>query len=169
MKKVAIIGPESTGKTSLSRQLAEELGTEWVPEFARSYMESLDRPYVEFDLLEIAKGQLALEKEKCDDASEWLICDTNLVVILIWSQDKFGQIAPALEALFEPEAYETHLLLKPDLPWEYDPMREDPGRLDELFEVYRAFLDERAIPYKVIEGLGEKRLENARLWMSDLQ
>jgi nicotinamide riboside kinase len=161
MKKIAIIGPESTGKTALAQHLAHSPGGAWVPEFAREYLTRLGRPYTEADLLEIAKGQLDLEKKIEKNTLEWLICDTNLVVILIWSQDKFGRIAPALERLFRPEAYDIHLLLKPDLPWEYDPLREDPDRLEALFEVYRDFLEARGIDYAIVVGSGEKRLERA--------
>jgi nicotinamide riboside kinase len=167
MKKIAIIGPESTGKTTLAQHMAKSLGGAWVPEYAREHLEKLDRPYVEADLLEIAKGQLVLEEKKESESPEWLICDTNLVVILIWSQDKFGRIAPGLEALFRPEEYVVHLLLKPDLPWEYDPLREDPERLEELFVVYQAFLEKRGIPYAIVEGAGEKRLESALAVMNN--
>ena len=162
LKKIAIIGPESSGKTSIAQQLANQLDTVWVPEFAREYLENLGRPYEEIDLLEIAKGQLALEKRMEPNASEWLICDTNLVVILIWSQEKFGKIAPELETLFQPEIYALHLLMKPDLPWEPDPLREDPHRLNELFDIYREFLDKRNIPYQIVSGYGDERTRKAK-------
>ncbi|MEZ4687380.1 MAG: ATP-binding protein [Bacteroidia bacterium] len=167
LKKIAIVGPESTGKTSLARQLANWLDTAWVPEYARDYLGKLAKPYDEADLLKIAEGQLALEKHMEPKARTWLLCDTNLAVILIWSMDKFGRISPELEALFRPEAYALHLLMKPDLPWQPDPLREDPHRLEELFEVYRNFLDLRNIPYRIISGSGDVRLNLAKAAIRD--
>src|SRR6187402_1758917 len=89
-KKVAIIGPECTGKSELSQYLADHFNTEWVPEYARAYLDKLRRPYTQDDLLKIAHGQLRLEDEYTIDANNFLICDTNLYVIKIWSMFKYG-------------------------------------------------------------------------------
>ena len=130
--KIAIVGPESSGKSSLSKALSERLSISWVPEFARAYLDGLGRAYTEHDLIEIAKGQLALEDAFDEGEPQLLICDTNILVILIWAKDKFGRISPELKALWDPEPYALHLLLKPDLPWEPDPLRETPGQQDRM-------------------------------------
>ncbi len=163
MKKIAIVGPESTGKTTLTARLAAHLGEPWVPEFARTYLEALGRPYHEEDLLEIARGQLLAEEQAGALASEYLLCDTNLLVIKVWMADKFGKVKPELEALWQPSDYALHLLMYPDLPWEPDPMREDPHRLQELFSRYEAILEEAGVSFAVVRGRGEDRFANA-LW-----
>ena len=85
IKKVAVIGPECTGKSELSKFLAEHFKTEYVPEYARAYIDRLVHPYVEADLLKIAHGQLRLEDENLIDSNQFMVCDTNLYVIKIWS------------------------------------------------------------------------------------
>ncbi|MEL7147495.1 MAG: ATP-binding protein, partial [Bacteroidota bacterium] len=67
--RIAIVGPESTGKTTLARSLAKHLQTSWVPEFARQYLEDLGRDYQKSDLVTIARGQLKTEDEKLNDAT----------------------------------------------------------------------------------------------------
>ena len=94
MKKIIITGPESSGKTTLAKALAAHFKTVSVPEFAREYIDQLGRPYVESDLLEIAKGQLRLENEMAKRASNFLFCDTDLITIKIWALDKFGKCDP---------------------------------------------------------------------------
>src|SRR5438552_3282750 len=89
IKKVAVIGPECTGKTDLSKFLASHFKTDWVPEYARAYLDKLNRPYERSDLSKIAHGQLRLEDEWYHGANRVLICDTNLIVIKIWSEDKY--------------------------------------------------------------------------------
>ena len=159
--KIAIVGPESSGKSSLSKALSERLSISWVPEFARAYLDGLGRAYTEHDLIEIAKGQLALEDAFDEGEPQLLICDTNILVILIWAKDKFGRISPELKALWDPEPYALHLLLKPDLPWEPDPLREDADRRDEIFDLYRTFLKEENINFSIIQGTGEARTDHA--------
>src|SRR5438105_3806131 len=90
VKKVVVIGPECTGKSELSEFLAAHFDTSWVPEYARGYIDNLVRPYQESDLLTIAHGQMRLEDEWPRNSKNLLICDTNLYVIKIWSEFKFG-------------------------------------------------------------------------------
>ena len=90
IKKIAVIGPECTGKSDLSQFLAEHFQTAWVPEYARRYLDNLVRPYHQDDLLTISHGQMRLEDEWERDANKILICDTNLYVIKVWSEFKFG-------------------------------------------------------------------------------
>src|SRR5690606_33055147 len=94
IKKIAIIGPESTGKSTLTKALASKFGEPWVEEYARPYLEKLDREYQYGDLLEIAKGQLKLEDQREKLAKRMLFCDTNLYVIKVWSDHKFQKTDP---------------------------------------------------------------------------
>ncbi|MCI4671566.1 MAG: ATP-binding protein [Bacteroidia bacterium] len=163
IRKIAIVGPESTGKSTLAAQLARELGTVWVPEFAREYLENLARPYEQKDLLAIAKGQLALEENQLSKANGLLICDTNLLVIQIWSSYKYGSVSKELQGLIQLEAYELHLLTDIDLPWEFDPMRENPDLKErqELFEIYKNELLASRVRFTILTGNEQQRLKKA--------
>ena len=96
VKKVAVIGPECTGKSDLSEFLANHYHTAWVPEYARGYLDNLVRPYEQHDLLTIAHGQMRLEDKYAKDCKDLMICDTNLYVIKVWSQFKFGNCHPEI-------------------------------------------------------------------------
>ncbi|HLF34447.1 MAG TPA: ATP-binding protein, partial [Cyclobacteriaceae bacterium] len=89
MKKIAIVGPECTGKSWLAQKLAEHFSASWAPEFAREYIDRLDRPYNRGDLLAIAKGQAKMEDHVTEGAGDLLFCDTNLLVIKVWSEHKY--------------------------------------------------------------------------------
>ncbi len=150
--RIAIVGPECTGKTDLARFLANHYKTQWVPEFAREYIESLDREYNQQDLIHIAKGQLALEDELAAKANRFLFCDTNLVVIKIWSEFKYHNIDPEILALMNARKYDLHLLTDVDLPWEDDPLREHPDKRQELFDLYEAELIKSKTRFVKING-----------------
>ncbi len=162
--RVAITGPESSGKSALAAALAARWRTAWVPEFAREYLAALPKPggYSLTDLEAIARGQLVAENAAAARLSpgEPLFCDTDLLVVLIWAEERFG-VAPAwlrAEAV-RPDAYHLRLLLHPDVPWEPDPLREapDPAVRAYLFERYRATLRAAGLPFQEISGLGEAR------------
>ncbi|HXH19021.1 MAG TPA: ATP-binding protein, partial [Chitinophagales bacterium] len=90
MKKIVIVGPESSGKTFLAEKLAAHFQCLWVPEYAREYLEKLNKPYTKEDVEKIAEGQLRLEDETAAKSKSLLICDTNLLVIKIWMDHKYG-------------------------------------------------------------------------------
>ncbi|MDX2287069.1 MAG: ATP-binding protein [Bacteroidia bacterium] len=161
IRRIAIVGPESTGKSLLSAQLAAHFAAPWVPEHAREYLTRLGRPYAEADLLEIARGQLALEAEMEQQAAGWLFCDTNLLVIKVWSEYKYGRCHPEILQRMALDRYALHLLADIDLPWEDDPLREHPHRRAELFGIYHAELRQSGLPAAVVRGLGEERLQSA--------
>lgn len=161
VRKIALVGPESTGKSSLAQQLAAHFHGQWVPEYARTYLETLERPYVEADLWAIAQGQLAAEATAMKSKPAWLFCDTNVLVVQIWSQDKFGRMDARLSDAWKPETYDFHLLLYPDLTWEPDPLREDPHRLQDLFDTYQQALTDAEVPYGIVKGKGKARLQAA--------
>ncbi len=161
MKKVAIIGPESTGKSWLAEKLAVHFHTHWVPEFARQYIEGLDRPYQRNDLLEIAKGQIDLEDTLEQEANGILFCDTNLYVIKIWSEHKYGQCDPWILHQIRQRKYDLHLLTYIDIPWEDDPQREHPHLRNYFYDVYHSELVKGGVKFEEVKGLNETRLESA--------
>ena len=123
IKKVVIIGPECTGKTDLSKFLANQFKTVWVEEYARAYVNKLIRPYEQSDLTKIAHGQSRMEDEWVREANRVLICDTNALVVKVWSEHKFGSCDEEIEKLLTRH-YDLYLLTYIDVPWEDDPQRE---------------------------------------------
>ena len=159
LKKVAVIGPECTGKSALSEFLAAHFNTTWVPEYARGYLDNLIRPYEPHDLISIAHGQLRLEDAWSQDANRVVICDTNLYVIKIWSQFKFGTVDPEVLRLINTRQYDLYLLTYIDIPWQNDPQREHPGKRQELYDLYVKELQQQSTPF--VEVKGEQRERRA--------
>ena len=161
IRKIAITGPESTGKSLLAEQLAGYYQTVWVPEYAREYLELLGKPYEEHDILLIAKGQVSLEESKSKDATRFLFCDTELLVTKIWSEVKYKRCAPWILDTLEKHHYDLYLLCDIDLPWQYDPLREHPDRRQYLFDLYHHELQNRRYPFAVVSVTGPARLNSA--------
>lgn len=166
LRKVAITGPESTGKSKLCRDLAQHYGGLCVPEHARAYIDSLLRPYTKDDISKIARGQLILEKKIGEQAHKmeekpFVFCDTDLIVTKIWSLHKYGDCDPWILEQIQQNHYDLHLLCDVDLPWEPDPQREHPDLRAYFFDWYRRELEEYHFPYHVIRGDGVHRLKNA--------
>lgn len=168
MKKIVLTGPESSGKTTLAAQLAEHFGTVWVPEFSRQYLGQLGRPYVEADLLEIARGQMALEEKMAYQAKHGLLfLDTSLEVLKIWSEVVYGRCDDWVASQWKANLPDFYLLCLPDLPWEYDPLRENPHDRDLLLERYRREIRALGIPCSEVSGSGMKRFEFAANAVND--
>lgn len=161
MKKVAVTGPESTGKSALCKELAEHLNTIFVEEFARAYLENLGRPYEEKDLLRIAISQCAAEDEAALTSPPLLICDTDMLVMKIWSEVKYNRVHPFIMNQYRRRKYDLVLLMDIDLPWEEDPLREHPFERQELYTRYETSLKEMQCAYEVIRGTGPERLKSA--------
>jgi NadR type nicotinamide-nucleotide adenylyltransferase len=161
IRRIAITGPESTGKSWLAENLATHYRTGWVPEYAREYLEQLGRPYEQDDIVKIAAGQLHLEDSFVKSASGYLFCDTELLVTKIWSEVKYGACDPWIKTRLETHPYDLYLLCDIDLPWEYDPLREHPDRRQFLFDRYYDELSSRGFPFFVINGTGDARLHRA--------
>ncbi|MDW3647707.1 MAG: ATP-binding protein [Bacteroidia bacterium] len=159
--KIAIVGPESTGKSSLAKDLAAHYDLPWVEEYARKYLENLARPYGQSDLIEIALGQLQLEEKLLANNPSFLICDTNLLVIKIWSEFKYGNADPALEELYNFEEYRHYFLCDTDIAWSFDPLREHPEQRVELFNIYHHSLRQLGLSFSIIRGTKEERLKFA--------
>lgn len=161
IRRIAITGPESTGKSALAEWLAGRYGTAWVPEYAREYLDRIHRPYGEADILAIARGQVAAEEALAPRARTYLFCDTEAIVTKIWSEVKYGRCHPWITDRIATRPYDLYLLCDIDLPWEYDPLREHPDRRSYLFDLYHKELKERNLPFAVVSGSGETRFVNA--------
>ena len=163
MFKIAITGPESTGKSTLSEKLAHHYNTNFVPEYSRSYLENFVGQYTENDVVEIAKGQhnLILEEEK--KSSKILIADTEIVVCKIWVEYVFKHSNTTIDNLLKKQDFDLYLLCDIDLPWVYDPLRENPDidERKELFEIYRNTLEQMKVPFEIVSGDNEVRVNNA--------
>jgi len=161
IKRIAIVGPECTGKTNLCIALAKHYKTAWVPEYARHYIDRLQRPYTQDDLFTIAKGQLFTEDELALEANTFLFCDTNLLVIKVWSEYKFGNCSPEILHLLKIKTYDLHLLTNIDVPWENDPQREHPDKREYFYSLYKKELNALGIDYHEISGSKPERLAQA--------
>ena len=155
--KFAVTGPESSGKTALAQGLAGRFSGSFVPEFARSYLSALTRPYEEPDLLVMARGQVGLEEKA--GAKSLLFIDTEMTVFKVWSDAKYGRCHPWILYRLENQEYDHIFLCKPDIPWEEDPLRESEHDRDRLFDRYMAEISKRKIPFTIISG--NNRLDQA--------
>lgn len=162
-KRILILGPESTGKSTLAEGLANHFGEPWVPEFAREYLEQINRTYHNEDLVEIGKGQVALEDKLAEKAEKFLFCDTDLRVIHIWSEHRFGNTDPWVLDEIQRRRYDLILLTDTDLPWTPDPLREYPEleMRQYFFKKYLKLAKSSEFPYLIISGDRKKRLKTA--------
>ncbi|MFM1932194.1 MAG: hypothetical protein RL226_1497 [Bacteroidota bacterium] len=159
--KIAITGPESSGKTELAIALSGKLGWPYVPEAARWYLHKRNGSYSRSDLLEIAKLQYDWWM-KTAQFSHSFICDSDMVVVAVWELEKFGSLSQDLSKLLDSIRFDCVLLCAPDLPWEYDPLRENPHDRDRLFERYKEVLEAHDIPFAIVSGQGDERLALAQ-------
>ncbi len=158
---IVLTGPESSGKTTLTTQLASHFNAEWIPEFARAYIDNLDRPYLENDLLKIAEGQLRQENEMVNKTGGLVFLDTSLEVIKIWSDYKYGQCHPWILEQLNIKKHDLYLLCHPDIPWQSDPQRESPNDRNKIFKLYHQELTQQNTNFVEVSGLNEQRLQIA--------
>lgn len=167
MKKILITGPESSGKSVLAESLAKLYAQVWVKEFARGYLEN-KTSYQEKDLLEMAKGQKKSEKEMWDEDHEYVFSDTGIEVIQIWSEVKYGRVDAEICKLENMVPYDLILLCKPNIPWQYDDLREHENSRDDLFKRYLNFLISRKLEFKIVDADLKNRVQQANTWVSKL-
>ena len=162
-KRILILGPESTGKSTLAEDLANHFGEPWVPEFAREYLEEINRLYRYEDLLVIGKGQVKSEDQLAETARNFLFVDTDLRVIHIWSEHRFGKTDPWVIDQIAKRKYDLILLTDTDLPWTPDPLREYPEleMRQYFFDKYLKLAQESGFPSLIVSGGREKRLMKA--------
>lgn len=164
LKKIVIIGPESTGKSTLTRQLAEYFHTSFVPEFAREYISLLSREYQEDDLLKIAEGQIMAEERETNRVqNNLLFCDTDLYVIKVWSEYKYRNCKTWILQQIAKRNYDLYLLAYIDVPWQNDPQREhpEPEMREYFYRIYRDIVIHAGCPWMDIRGNQKERLRRA--------
>ena len=163
--KIALFGPESTGKTTLAKQLADYYETEWVPEFARDYLqekwEENQHICVADDMLPIAYGQVALENKKLTSAKKYLFSDTNLMVTKVFSEMYYGFCDPLLNEAALEHDYDLFFLTDIDVPWEKDDIRDTPDGRESVFSVFKQTLIDTKKPFITLSGNKESRLAKA--------
>lgn len=157
--KIVLFGPESTGKTTLSKLLANHYKTEWVPEYAREYLQDkwdLEQKTCEaHDLIPIAIGQIKLENELAKKVEHLLICDTDILETMVYSQTYYGNfVDPILEEAAMANTYDLYLLTAIDIPWEKDDLRDrpDPKQRQEMFNAFEKALINYNRPYILLTG-----------------
>ncbi len=164
--KVVLFGPESTGKTTLAQDLATHYNTLWVPEYAREYLQDkwdrVQRTCEAEDLLPIARGQMRLENELTAGANRLLVCDTDLLETKVYSEAYYlGYCDPELEKHALENHYDLYFLTYIDVPWEKDDLRDRPDQRLEMFEYFRAALEENQRRFVILKGSREQRLKTA--------
>lgn len=161
IKKIAVVGPESTGKSTISAQLAEHYQTVWVPEFSREYCGKLTGPCSWQDEINMFRGQIALEEELTPRANKLLICDTTFITVKIWSDHVFGKAPEEVLTELPRRHYDLYLLMDIDLPWEDDPLRNFPDLREHFMEVWKRELTTLNANYAVISGTHDVRKNRA--------
>lgn len=155
--RIGVTGPESCGKSTIAELLASKLSCPFVPEYARNYLSNLNRDYRQEDLDEILKGQL----EQWDTLSgePLVIYDTEILVLKIWSEFKYGNCSKFITNEWLKQHIDLYLLCAPDIPYEEDALRENPDDRELLFELYKNELKQINANYVIIEGDRAKQLE----------
>jgi NadR type nicotinamide-nucleotide adenylyltransferase len=159
IKKVAVLGPESTGKTQLCMELAAHFKTEWVPEFARAFL--VDNNYSYEDVAYCLEQQVVSEEKIFKSAHRFLFCDTELINFKVWFSDVFKEVPVWLDGKIRTHQYDLTLLTNNDVPFEEDILRVNADRRDFFFDWYKRELEHFQKPYAVISGLGSSRTEHA--------
>lgn len=155
MIRIAITGPESSGKTTLSQQLGLHFQIPVAPEFARIFLESRKGTYSFSDLDLIAQGQV----DSWNNLDTTHLCDTEMTVMKIWSEVKFKKISPLIQKFYRDQHFDHYFLCRPDIPWEPDPLRENPYDRNDLFELYKKELTSLNRPFTIIEGSEKDRMD----------
>lgn len=160
--KVVLIGSESTGKTELSEFLAKKFNTVSVPEFAREYIEKLNRHYTFEDVEYIAQQQILLEKENLLKAKKILFYDTYLIITKVWFEIVYKKVPEWIEDKIQNCSIDLFLLCNNDIEWIPDSVRENGGEMrDKLFEIYKNELIKYGFKYRIVKGKGKDRFNNA--------
>ena len=164
--KVVVFGPESSGKTTLSKALALHYNVLWIEEFAREYLQEKwdkEKKVCELDdLLPIAFGQIKLENEYSQKTTKLLICDTDLLETKVYSETYYdGFCDPLLEKYAIENKYDLYILTDIDIPWVKDDLRDRPNNREEMFNAFKKALIKYDKPYVLVSGDVDNRMRNA--------
>jgi NadR type nicotinamide-nucleotide adenylyltransferase len=165
--KVVFFGPESTGKSTLAAALASEYVTQWVPEYARDYLQrkydSTGEVCAPSDLIPIAKGQVQLENAQAEKAKIYLFCDTNVLQTLTYAEVYYQNFKnPTLEQCVEQHSYSHYFLTYVDTPWIADDLRDKPKERNKMFSIFETALINRNIPFTILKGSLKERLTTVK-------
>ena len=152
--KIAFTGPESSGKTTMAELIAKAYSTSFIPEYAREFLKA-KTTYTLADLDVIAKQQIELCKAS---KNTLVISDTEMAVMIIWSQEKFKEVSPIIQYLWEAQDFDHLFLCAPDIPWEADKLRENPLDRERLFVLYEVVLENSKKPFTILKGTIEQRI-----------
>ena len=170
--RIAIFGPESTGKTTLAKQLADHYKTVWVPEYARDYLQKKwdkNQSVCDIDdMLPIAYGQTKLENDSALIANKYLFCDTNLMVTKVFSEMYYDFCDTLLDKAARAHQYDLFFLTDIDVPWEKDDIRDSPEGRESVFSVFKQSLIDHKKPFITLSGDKETRLNTAISILNDL-
>lgn len=161
IKKIAIVGPESTGKSTISQALAKHYHVPWVPEYARYYCAALTADCTLQDEINMFHGQIALEESVLAiTETEFLICDTTFLTVKIWSDEILGETPSIVLDALRTRTYDFYVLLDIDLPWQEDPLRDFPHMREHFMSIWHKELNALNANYVVVNGI-ENRIPNA--------
>jgi NadR type nicotinamide-nucleotide adenylyltransferase len=170
LKKVVIIGPESTGKSTLCKQLSQHFNCDHLPEYARLYLEENGSEYTYEDVLLMARGQLASELS-FNPKTPFHFIDTNIMVFKVWIEEKYKLKVDWIEEEIEKDNCDFYLLCSVDLPWEEDPLREYPDQKDRerLFSRFYELVVKTKKPFAILKGVESERLKEALSSLNKIQ
>ncbi len=158
--KVVIVfcGPESTAKSTVSKQVARYYNGEWVPEYARFYVEKLNRPYTYDDVNIIAQKQIAAYHRLLKSDHKIIVFDTFLIITKVWFEIVFNKVPEELIKELNKINVDLYLLCQPDIPWVPDGVRENEALRHELYDRYKREIEKYNFPYRIVSGGGEERI-----------
>jgi nicotinamide riboside kinase len=168
MIRIAITGPECSGKSTLSGELAEHLGVNYIPEYARLYLDKLGKSYLQIDLDSIAQRQQIMIDAVAASEQNYLISDSEMLVMKIWSEEKYNNVSSVIKNLYENQTFDLYLLCKPDIPFVADSQRENPLDRDRLYKIYKSELQKQSVHFVEVKGAQQERLDNALTAISEL-
>lgn len=165
--KVTFTGPESSGKSTISKAIAQHFDGVWFAEYARDFLMERDGEYQFKDLEIIARAQESERKE--NEIQGMNIYDTENIVLYIWSKFKYEKVSDYIVDLVKNQNFDHYFLCSPEgIPWEEDPLRESPNHRGELFELYRSVLEKEKVSFTILTGSAKERMETATAIIQDL-
>ncbi len=162
VRRVSIVGPESTGKTTLAQRLAAALDTTWVPEWARTLLEAHGSDVAAIDWMDVVRGQIASEEALARDANRTLVCDTDPLATTVWADVLLGACPAGVREAARSRRYDLTLLTSPDVPWVADPVRYLPEGGADFFARMEAALRAHDRRYVILRGTWDEREATAR-------
>lgn len=165
--RIAFTGPESSGKTSSALWLAKNYNGIYCEEFAVEYLNIQEGKYVQEDLEWIARGQKNVWLQ--NEGNHLLSCDTEMTVLKIWSEWKYNSVADFIQKEYEIQQFDHYFLCSPDIPWEPDPLRENPDDREELFNLYHQELNRMKRPHTILIGPEKHRQRTISRIMDSLK